>query len=102
MSRHSSSQRRPLFDNSHKEPPFNVKIACEQALHLGDIMKSTCARGTREARSLAQIGELARRLMRRFNGHLKKVVAYENRQTGGLLWRRCLNTSNFWKISYYM
>ena len=58
-------------------------LACEQALHLGDIVKSTRARGTREetrlrgaaprgfaARSrvrarlasLAQIGELAHRL----------------------------------------
>ena len=56
-------------------------LACEQALHLGDIVKSTRARGTREEtqlrrtrlqgplappsrlrRSLAQIGELARRL----------------------------------------
>ena len=66
---------------------FGVRVACQQALHLGDIVKSTRARGTREetrlrgvlspdprgfaARSrvlvrlvsLAQIGELARRLL---------------------------------------
>ena len=46
-----------------------VIVACEQALHLGDIVKSRRARGTREETrllsrlaSLAQIGELARRL----------------------------------------
>ena len=48
---------------------FAVIVACDQALHLGDILKSSCARGTqKEIRvlsrlaSLAQIGELARRL----------------------------------------
>ena len=48
---------------------FAVIVACEQALHLGDILKSSRARGTREEirvlsrlASLAQIGELARRL----------------------------------------
>ena len=45
---------------------FNVHaIACEQALHLGDIVKSTRARGSRLRRSLARSranGELARRL----------------------------------------
>ena len=48
---------------------FAVIVACDQALHLGDIMKSSCARGTQEEirvlsrlASLAQIGELARRL----------------------------------------
>ena len=53
-------------------------VACKQALHLRDIVKSTRARGTREEKplrgaggsfvlarlaSLAQIGELARRLI---------------------------------------
>ena len=46
-------------------------VACDQALHSGDIVKSTRARVTRFAArsrvlprlaSLAQIGELARRL----------------------------------------
>ena len=48
---------------------FAVIVACDQALHLGDILKSSCARGTQEEirvlsrlASLAQIGELARRL----------------------------------------
>ena len=48
---------------------FAVIVACKQALHLGDILKSSRARGTREEirvlsrlASLAQIGELARRL----------------------------------------
>ena len=48
---------------------FAVIVACEQALHLGDILKSSRARGTREEirvlsrlASLVQIGELARRL----------------------------------------
>ena len=46
-----------------------VIVAREQALHLGDIVKSRRTRGTREETrvlsrlaSLAQIGELARRL----------------------------------------
>ena len=48
---------------------FAVIVACDQALHLGDILKSSCARGTQEEirvlsllASLTQIGELARRL----------------------------------------
>ena len=48
---------------------FAVIVACDQALHLGDILKSSCARGTQEEihvlsrlASLAQIGELARKL----------------------------------------
>ena len=48
---------------------FAVIVAREQALHLGDILKSSPARGTREEirvllrlASLVQIGELARRL----------------------------------------
>ena len=39
---------------------FSVIVDCEQALHLGYILKSSRARGT--LASLAQIGELARRL----------------------------------------
>ena len=39
---------------------FSVVVDCEQALHLGYILKSSRARGT--LASLAQIGELARRL----------------------------------------
>jgi len=47
------------------------RLACEQAFHLGDIVKSTRARGDATVggsrvlarlASLAQIGELARRL----------------------------------------
>ena len=47
---------------------FAVIVACKQALHLGDILKSSRARGTREEirvlsrlASRTQIGELARR-----------------------------------------
>ena len=33
--------------------PPGQQVACEQALHLGDIVKSTRARGTREETRLA-------------------------------------------------
>ena len=35
----------------------NVIVACEQALHLGDIVKSTRARGTREETRLRGAGK---------------------------------------------
>ena len=51
------------FISSGSESEWFVEIACEQALHLGDIVKSRCATGTREetrkrgaGRALARIG----------------------------------------------
>ena len=48
-------------------------VACEQALHLGEIVKSRRARGTREARERRRegIGELARRLVVHYENHAK-------------------------------
>ena len=53
----------------------SFKIACEQALHLGDILKSGRARRResgplRHARSLAKNGELARRLHAKWQTNL--------------------------------
>ena len=41
-----------------------LTIACEQALHLGDIVKSTRARGTREETRLRGGGEEKGRSLR--------------------------------------
>ena len=39
---------------------FAVIVACDQALHLGDILKSSCARGTQtEIRVLSRLASLA-------------------------------------------
>ena len=60
-------------DRLRRDATVKEGLACEQALHLGDVVKSRLARGTREdtrKRVLArlalhaQTGELARRLKR--------------------------------------
>ena len=63
-------------DRLRRDDTVKEGLACEQALHLGDVVKSRRARGTREEtreRVLArlalpaQTGKLARRLKRAQN-----------------------------------
>ena len=44
-------------ENCKVEIPLDITVACEQALHLGDIVKSTRARGTREETRLRGAGK---------------------------------------------
>ena len=64
------------IDRLRRDATDKEGLACEQALHLGDILKSRRARGTREETQkrllsrlalLVQIGELARKLKRAQN-----------------------------------
>ena len=67
-----------LLKDNFYEKILKYDIACEQALHLGDIVKSTRARGTREEtrlRSAAPRRSLARSRAARFARPNRRVCS---------------------------